>query len=221
MASTVNDLERAELMLSLGMNDEGEALTPEERTEIQAFVDANKSPVSLDLPGDEDFRDGSLTKPAAPAAQPVGVPDIQAMIQQAVAQAVGGINPGGGGVPQSFEDMLSRIDPRDSDASLAMFQWLCDNGRIQMVGTLNGGGYLLHYQEPKGSSKEGYTPGGTQGGRMVDNAVAKAKESGAKPKQMGMCSKCMSAVERLEDGTVVDDTQNPTCQAGGTHDFHA
>jgi hypothetical protein len=209
MSSTVNDVERAEMMLSLGMNEEGNPLSSEERAVLEEYVAANQPAVTVELLADPE--------PSAGAIPEDGSTGIQALIQAEIAKALGG-----GGAPQSFEDILKGIDPRDSEAALAMFNWLADNGRFGIVGTLNGGGYLLHYTEPKGTSKAGYTPGGTQGGRMVDQAVQQAKEAGAKPRKTGMCDQCWSAVEQLDDGSVVtdDDTKSAVCPSGGAHTFH-
>lgn len=124
----------------------------------------------------------------------------------------------------SFSDALAEVNLRDSDAALAMYDWLVQTGRLQTVGTLTGGGYLLHYSEPKGATKAGYTPGGTQGGRMVDQAVAKAKEAGIKPRQAGLCDQCFSAVVKLDDGSIVldDASASAICHStAGEHTFNA
>ncbi len=214
MSQTVDQVERAQMMLSLNMNEQGEALSAQERADLEALVATQEGPVTVEPIGDPEPTVGAPSVSQAP-----GLTDIQQMIAAEVAKQT----QGGGAAPVSLEQVLQRIDPRDSDAALALFEWLCDHGRIGIVGTLNGGGYLLHYTEPKGSTKAGYSPGGTQGGRMVDQAVAKAKESGAKPRQTGMCDKCWSAVEKVEDGTVVtdDDTKDATCPQGGAHNFNA
>lgn len=95
----------------------------------------------------------------------------------------------------SVAELLSQIDPRDSEAALAMLDWLETYGRLNRVGTLYGGqGYMYVYKEPKGTTKAGYVPGGTQGGRLVDEAVDKARASGAKPKKTGLCTHCLTPV---------------------------
>lgn len=114
---------------------------------------------------------------------------------------------------------LSSIDPRDSEAALLMFDWLTKTGRLQTIGNLSGGGYLLHYSEPKGTTKAGYTPGGTQGGRMVDAALEKATEAGAVPVKRGICGNCYSAVKIVDDVVVSDSDDSPECSAGGAHEF--
>lgn len=211
MSSTITDLERAELMLSMGMGETGEALTDDERTQLQAYVDAVKGPVDPQPLGDPEPTVGEIPQQT----------DLQALVQAEIQKAMGGGI--AGAAPQSLGDVLKRIDPRDSDAALELFNWLADNGRLSIIGQLNGGGYLLHYTEPKGTTKAGYSPGGTQGGRMVDQAVAKAKDSGAVARQTGMCDKCWSAVEQLADGSIVsdDETKNATCPQGGAHTFNS
>ena len=202
--NTMNDVERAEMMLSLGMSEDGEPLSDEARATLEQFIQDNSQPHAVEIHN------------AAPDV--TGTPtDIQAIIQNEIAKALGGQQQ----QAVSLEDVLKGIDPRDSEAALMLFDWLCNNDRIGIVGTLHGGGYLLHYTEPKGTTKAGYTPGGTQGGRMVDEAVAKAKESGAKPRKVGICDKCWSAVEQKDDGTIVADDGNTTCAQGGTHNFNA
>lgn len=119
----------------------------------------------------------------------------------------------------TLKDVLDSLDPRDSDAALALFGWLWDNHRFGVVGQLNGGGYLLHYQEPKGSTQAGYMAGGTQGSRMVDAAVEKTKAAGGRAVKRGLCATCMSAVKEREDGVVVlddDENQHPEVCPGST-----
>lgn len=139
----------------------------------------------------------------------------------ALEKALGGLT--GAGAPQSFKEVLADVDPRDSDAALEMLDWLLRNGRLNKVGVLDGGqGYLFVYQEPKGSSKQGYIPGGTQGDRIVDEAVQKQRDAGAAPKgKSTMCKKCFSAVIVDAEGNVFGDDPEASakCSAdGGAHD---
>jgi hypothetical protein len=125
-------------------------------------------------------------------------------------------------VHQLFLGLLGALDPRDSDVSLAMLQWLQENGRVHKMGTLDQplSGYIYFYNEPKGTTKEGYTPGGTQGGRMVDKAAEQVKASGVAPAKKGMCPKCMRLVREEPDGSIVaeiDDTAD--CVGGATHEL--
>jgi hypothetical protein len=220
MSSTISDVERAEMMLSLGMNDEGEPLTPEERATLEQFVADNKGPVTLESAADLEPTVGPIPSEGPQEHTMTVTPEaIQQMIASQLAQAGVGV----AAQPQTVEEFLQGLDPKDSEAHLALLQHLFNTGRLQVVGTLNGGGYMMHYAEPKGTSKAGYMPGGTQGGRMVDQAVEQAKASGAKPRKTGLCDKCWSAVEQKDDGTVVsdDDAKNPVCSAGGDHTFNA
>lgn len=136
---------------------------------------------------------------------------INAIVQTAVQNATG--------QPETFDDALSKVDPRDSDAALAMLDWLLRNQRLHRLGVLDGGGYLFAYAEPKGASKQGYVPGATQGDRLVDQAVEAQRASGKTPAKKGLCSRCYSAVVQMEDGAVLlDDEQAPDrehCAAGG------
>lgn len=223
MSMNLSELETLEFALSMGMNPEtSEPLTADDRTTIEQRVAQLKGGEQTGVTiGQVDGTEGAQSVP-----QEQGGVDLAAQVaalSQTVAQLA---QQGGGGQPQqqfTFGDVLDQIDPRDSDAALAMYQWLVDNKRFQRIGILDGGGYLLHYQEPKGTSKAGYTPGATKGGRMVDAAVEKAKESGAKPADRGMCTKCFSVVVREGDGTVAldDGSGNTVCSSGGTHHFHA
>lgn len=157
--------------------------------------------------------------------------DIEALINQKIAEALGQ----GGQATQTpvqnqpqtftFEDVLKQIDPRDSEAALAMLDWLLQNQRLHRVGVLDGGqGYLFVYSEPKGTSKAGYRPGATQGDRIVDAAVEQQRAHGTKRKT-GMCPHCLSAVVQLEgdEKIYLDDDQNPTstCENGpnGLHEL--
>lgn len=129
--------------------------------------------------------------------------DIEELIAQKVSEAMGQIT--GPAAPQAtapatapqvtFEQVLEQVDPRDSDAALAMLDFLLKTNRLGRVGVLDGGqGYLFVYAEPKGSSKQGYVPGGTQGDRIVDEAVETARASGAKPRKSSICVHCFSGV---------------------------
>lgn len=228
----MGELEKLELQLSFGINDDGDTLTDTQRHEVEAKVAALKTPDAQEpqpqqpQPQEEGWPIVDLTtdaSDAAPAATPSQAqqPDLSQMIAQQIQQQLGQIQQ-----PQqvSLEDVLKAIDPRDSDSALLLLDWLQQNSRLSVVATLSGGGgYLYHYSEPKGTSNQGYTPGSTQGGRMVDQAVQKAQEQGAKPRKTGMCDQCWSAVEQLDDGSVVldDDTKSAVCSAGGTHSFNA
>lgn len=122
-------------------------------------------------------------------------------------------------IPGTFQEALDEIDPRDSEAALAMLDWLLRNGRLNRVGVLDGGqGYLFVYKEPRGTTKAGYKPGATQGDRIVDAAVDAQRASGVRPAKRGMCPHCMSAVRDTEDGTIVldgvDDEESPELCSG-------
>lgn len=140
--------------------------------------------------------------------QPV---DIQTLIQQEIAKAAAGLG-GGAAPPQSFEDTLAAVDPADSDAALAMLDFLLKTGRLGRVGVLDGGGgYLFMYQEPKGSTKQGYKPGATQGDRIVDEAVEAQRAAGNAPTKRGMCPNCYSVVKEVEGTLVNEVTNDPIC----------
>lgn len=151
--------------------------------------------------------------------QAAGAPTVQIDPAQLAAamQAALGMDAGG---PQSFEDALREVDPRDSDTALMMLDWLAQTGRLMRVGTLEGGqGYLYMYGEPKGTTKAGYRPGGTQGDRIVNEAVEHQRQHGVKRKT-GVCSSCFSAVYQQEgDDTILlddPDATNPAvCLATG------
>lgn len=217
MTAGTNELERLEMALSFGMDPETAApLSDAKRADIEAKIAMLKG-------GDNEPQSAATQEAGAidPQALP-GATDLQALIAAEVAKAFGGAGvTGGQPANMSFEDILDRVDPRDSDAALAMLTWLEKNGRLQNIGSIHGGGYLWHYAEPKGTTKEGYTPGATKGGRMVDEAVKKAEASGAKPRKVGVCDRCFSAVEQQEDGTVSldGDPTNVTCNDGQPHGF--
>ena len=59
--------------------------------------------------------------------------------------------------PASLDDALASIDPADSESALKLFNWLLKNGRLHKMGTLDGVGFMMAYQEPKGSTREGST----------------------------------------------------------------
>ena len=139
--------------------------------------------------------------------------DVEKIVQEQIAQAlasIGGVTnlpsnaATGQPVQLSFEGALAQVDPRDSEAALAMLDFLLTTGRLNRVGTLDGGqGYLFVYREPKGASKQGYVPGGTTGDRMVDAAVEQARAEGKKPAKKGICGHCLSVViEDVESGVV-------------------
>lgn len=161
-----------------------------------------------------------VSQPVAPTPEPVQVPGLGETVKAAVSEALSALMGGSGG-SSSLDDLLSKIDPRDSESALKLFTWLWENHRFQVIGKLSGGGYMLHYAEPKGTTQAGYMPGGTQGGRMVDEALARAKDNPAAAKH-GMCPQCMSAVKQvIETGQVLSDDgkDDPNCPAGGNHTF--
>lgn len=121
----------------------------------------------------------------------------------------------------NFETLIANVDQRDSEAALAMLEFLLKSGRLNRVGVLDGGqGYLFVYQEPKGSTKQGYKPGATQGDRIVDSALDKQRESGAVPSKRGLCALCLSAVYLDEaDGQIhLDDGSHATECTGSSPD---
>lgn len=211
MSDTLSPAQREtlEMALSFGMNPEtSQPLTPDERKQIEAALGT----------------DAPEATPEAEISTGAGEQDLSAAVAQ-IQQQLAALTSGGqqpvAGQPLTLGDVLNQIDPRDSDAALAMFQWLVDNKRMNRIGMLDGGGYLLHYSEPKGTTKAGYTPGGTKGGRMVDQALEQTKAAGGKPADRGMCGKCYSVVIKQDDGTVTldDDTASASCSSGGAHDF--
>jgi len=141
-------------------------------------------------------------------------PDIQTIIQNEIAKAMAGLA-GNQPASQSFEDVLTQVDPRDSDAALAMYEWLHKNGRLHVIGQLHGAGYLETYQEPKGATKAGYAPGATTGGRMVDAAVDKAREGGQAPVKKGLCPHCYSAVYKHVSGAIMLDQDDALTKGDG------
>lgn len=199
-----------ELALSLGVDpDDSGPLSNERRQELEAqLAGASEAETEHDA-----AVSGAIGQDAIAAAAE------QIMAKLAAAGAGAPAAPQQGGV----EALLQSIDPRDSEAHLAILQFLIDNKRMQVIGSLAGGGYLFHYQEPKGTSMEGYMPGGTKGGRMVDQALDKAKASGATAAKRGMCDKCYSVVVQHDDGSVTtdDEAANTACSSGGTHNFNA
>lgn len=128
-------------------------------------------------------------------------------------------------VDLDLSDVLDAIDPRDSDSAMLLFNWLRDNSRLQKVATLDQGGYLFVYQEPEGTSRQGYIAGGTQGDRIVDDALSSAQASGGKPAK-GLCRNCLSAVVKVGDGPIEAESPRPGASAkecsqsgGGPHEF--
>lgn len=219
MAVTNDEQDRLEVQLSLGMDDDGSPLSDERRTQIQERLDW------LKMGGDAIMQEGPVADEIQKLKEhfPEQAPpqDLQALVQAEIARAMGGIAQSAQAPQMTFEDVLKQIDPRDSESALTMLDWLVQNGRLTNIGTINGGGYIWHYAEPKGASKQGYTPGATKGGRMVDQAVEQAKASGAKPRNVGICDKCWSAVEKHDDGSVSldGDPSATTCAQGGQHNF--
>lgn len=158
--------------------------------------------------------------------------DLQTLIQTEIAKAIGQLAQDVDAVVAqqpplpTFEDVLAQVDPRDSEAALAMLDFLLKTGRLGRVGVLDGGhGYLFTYAEPKGTTKAGYRPGATQGDRIVDAAVDKQRAEGVKPVKQGVCGKCVSAIYQ-KDGDAAprladeeDFTKAVVCPADG--DMHA
>jgi hypothetical protein len=176
------------------MNDDREALA---RAAAQSLGDA-------------------MTNPTGPPEDP----GLEARVEGAVAKALESLMGGGVG-PQSFDEALADVDQRDSEAALKMLDWLLKTGRLQRIGVLDGGnGYLFGYVEPKGSSKQGYRPGGTEGDRIVDQAVDQARDSGTRrPDRQGMCPKCMAVVVEFDGEIVSESPTTSACPAGGTHEL--
>lgn len=146
--------------------------------------------------------------------------DIQTLIQNEVAKAVGGLQPALQSALPTFEETLANVDPADSEAALAMLDFLLRTGRLGRIGVLDGGqGYLFMYQEPKGSTKQGYVPGGTKGDQIVDQAVEAQRAAGKKPVKQGMCMHCFSVVSEGEDGVLINAATNDAlCPgSGGEH----
>lgn len=210
MSTQLSDIERAEMMLSLGINEEGQPLTDEQRTSLTELVDAVKNLETAPEPTEV---------PQATQEAPQG--DLQAMIQAEIARQIGSSGGAPSG-PVTVEQFLASVDPKNSEVFLALFQACIDTGRVQKIGSIDGGGYIWHYAEPKGTTNEGYTPGKTKGGRMVDQALENAKAAGAKPKKVGMCDKCFGAVEQHEDGSITNTLGDPVCPNanGGPHNFN-
>jgi len=161
-------------------------------------------------------------------------PDIQTLIQNEVQRVMAELGPETvqtlaspenhyAFLGNTLEEVLGGVDPRDSDAALAMLDFLLRTQRLHRVGVLDGGqGYLFMYQEPQGSTKQGYRPGATQGDRIVDEAVEAQRAAGSTPAKRGMCPHCFSVVAEVEDKIVLDDeTRNPVCpnSPDGTHDM--
>ena len=155
--------------------------------------------------------------------------DLEALIQQKINETLGKQG-GAGSTPaplpaagtMTFEQVLDNLDPTDSEAALAMLDWLVKNKRLGRVGVLDGGqGYLFVYSEPKGSTKAGYTPGATQGGRIVDEVLDKQREAGTKPVVKGLCVGCFSIVRETDEGIRLDDNENVSdpfaCTSGQPH----
>lgn len=168
----------------------------------------------------EPVRAAVMPHPGAPFADQADPPQDAALeqrVEDAVTKALQGLMAGGIG-PASFQEALADVDPADSEAALAMLDFLLKTGRLNRVGVLDGGnGYLFAYVEPKGSTKAGYRPGGTQGDRIVDEALEKQRNSDApRPTRQGMCPGCMSAVAEIS-GAIVNEAGSSTCTNGGPH----
>jgi hypothetical protein len=194
-------------------------LPPEQVAELEALAEAQRQQAQPrpHLTGPPPT--GVTMGPASPPLNPPmtaedAVEAVMEVLQEVNDQTV---------VHQLFLGLLGALDPRDSNVSLAMLQWLQENGRVHKMGTLDQplSGYIYFYNEPKGTTKEGYTPGGTQGGRMVDKAKEQIATSGVPlPGKKGMCPKCMRLVREEPDGSLVaeiDDTAD--CVGGGAHEL--
>lgn len=161
--------------------------------------------------------DPTPTQQAQPAQLPEGAlhPDIEAIIESKMSDVLSAMQAIGAtpAPPQDFSEVLDNLDPNDSEAALDMLDWLLQHQRLHRVGVLDGGqGYLFVYQEPQGSTKEGYRPGATVGDRIVDDTLAAQRESGAVPRQKGICKYCFSGVEVDENGVVFNTaTQSVGC----------
>ena len=203
------------------------APAPTQSTYLPGGGGVPAEPVQTPVQTPEQEATTSQPTPQPVATQPVTAPQptpeapsLAETVKNAVSESLAQLLGTGGG-SSSLDDLLSKLDPRDSESALKMFTWLWENHRFQVIGQLNGGGYLLHYAEPKGTSQAGYIPGGTKGGRMVDQALQAAKDNPAAAHR-GMCPQCMSAVKQIVDtGQVLSDdgTDNPNCPAGGNHAF--
>lgn len=242
------EVARLESMIAFDIDENGGALTETKKAELEARLSILRGDPEADeedaalrslrggvttelsrhvesdasrQPATPEFRGEKPEVVSAPAPGG-GVEADMAEIRRQLAELASGVQQVTTPPPTiTLKDVLDNLDPRDSAAALALFNWLWDNKRFGVVGTLNGGGYLLHYQEPQGTSQAGYIAGGTQGSRVVDAAVETLKESGATPVKRGMCPTCMSAVRELEDGTVVlDDDENPTSVCTGSTSGH-
>lgn len=199
-----------ELALSLGVDpDDSGPLSDERRKELEAQLGNN---------GTETETEHEQAVGAAVSQDAIAAATEQIMARLAAAGA--GATPAAAQGVSPVEAFLASVDPRDSETHLALMQFLIDNQRMQVIGTLAGGGYMFHYAEPKGTTKEGYIPGATKGGRMVDQALEQAKASGAKPRKTGICDKCWSAVEQHDDGSVTTEDGSTACSSGGTHNFN-
>jgi hypothetical protein len=151
--------------------------------------------------------ENSMTTTPSEASVPLSA--LEDMITKAVASQVGQAQVSR---PKTFEEVLSEVDPADSDAALAMLDFLLKTGRLGRVGVLDGGqGYLFMYAEPKGTTKAGYRPGATQGDRIVDGALQEQRASGVPASEKGMCTGCLSVVRKDGDVVVDDVTGSPDC----------
>lgn len=136
---------------------------------------------------------------------PTGVPDIQTLIQNQPDKPP----------TFTFEDALAGVDPADSEAALAMLDFLLTTGRLHRVGVLDGEqGYLFVYREPQGATKAGYRPGATRGDQIVDQMVEQQRANGAKPTRRGLCPHCMSVVKEDTEGLIVADVEGAGTAAG-------
>jgi len=147
------------------------------------------------------------------------------MMRRLIAEQLGQVTGANLGDEVTLDDILEQIDPRDSDSALKLFNWLRDNARLHKVATLDQGGYLFLYQEPDGSSRQGYVAGGTQGDQIVDNALEKAQAAGGKPNK-GLCRLCYSPIVQVGDNKPEAESPRPgtdpaECPAadGGSHVF--
>lgn len=131
---------------------------------------------------------------------------IDERLSEITGQNVGVLLPGDPGHPEtasqapqalSLKEILDQIDPRDSESHIEILTFLQERARLHKAGTLDNVGYLFVYQEPKGASREGWSAGGTQGDRIVDDALAQARQSGGHSLK-GLCRHCFSAILQEE-----------------------
>lgn len=184
-----------EVQLRFNVDDNGAPLTPEGRAALEARLGRTvPSEISNTTVPIADMV-GIYDTPGADVPSPSGIETYEDLVK-------------------TLEAVLDVIDTRDSDTHIAVFKWLQERERVVRVGTLNSG-YIYQYQEPKGSSKEGYVLGGTQGDRMVDNALEAVNAAGAQPTKHGVCARCLKVVKQEGGGPIVTAADDDdVCPAG-------